>query len=119
VVGGLFGAVLGVIVGGGNALAAWRAYQAQEPEQVALGATEIYANEVYFKSDEDRYIQRVRLETAETATLLMAELWNPKIRGSAEETWEIVVPPRMIREVEAILPRIAVGADASGEEEAE
>jgi hypothetical protein len=51
--------------------------------------------------------------------VLVLDVWNPKIRGSSAETWEVVVPPRMIREVEAILPRIAVGADASGEEEGE
>lgn len=119
VVGGLFGAVLGIIVGGGNALAAWRAYQTQEPEQVALGAGEIYANEAYFRSDENRTIRGARLENDKTATVLILNLWNPKPRGSSAETWEVFVPPRMIRDVEAILPRIAVGAQKADERDIE
>jgi hypothetical protein len=120
VIGGMAGAALGVIVGGGNALAAWRAYQAQEPEQVALGATEIYANEGYFKSDEDyRFIRGVRLETGDAATLLIIDLWNPKPRSSSEETWEIAVPPRMLSDVERVLSRIVVTSDTSAEEEVE
>ena len=51
VIGGGIGAALGMVVGGGNALAAWRAYREAQPEQVALGASEIYANESYFKSN--------------------------------------------------------------------
>ncbi|MBN1875284.1 MAG: hypothetical protein JXA33_13735 [Anaerolineae bacterium] len=107
IIGAVFGGLLGVIVSGGNALAAWRAFQDTTPGYVALGASELYANAQYFRENLNlnRYICAVVWD-AEDPTTLLYELWVPKVRGGDEETWTIYVPPRMRAAVDAILPRI-------------
>lgn len=107
-VGGLIGGILGLAVGGGNALGAWLAYRDLHPEQIALGASEIFANDQYFRSHAPyRYILKAYWDSEDTAFLLY-DLWNPKPRGGSEETWSIYVPSRMHAAVEAVLSQIVI-----------
>jgi hypothetical protein len=100
------GGLIGGVLAGGSHLAAYLAYRDLVPGQVALAPDEILANGDYFRGDGTRrYIREVRLEPDDPARLLI-QIWSPKLRGSAEEEWDVVVPHRLRGSVEAVLPLI-------------
>ena len=102
------GALIGGIVAGGNALAG-RWADRDPPDQVALGRDEIMANGDYFRGKGRlRAVRGARLEPGRPATLVV-DIWSPKVRGEAEETWVVVVPDRAVEAVRAALPRLAGG----------
>jgi hypothetical protein len=113
--GGAVGGLIGGAVAGGNHLAARKAYRQATPEEVALAPHEILANGEYFKGDGTyRYIQRAHLEPGSPPRLVV-KTWSPRLRGSSEEEWVIVVPPRLAEEVAAILPQMVLTRpDADG-----
>lgn len=110
--GGVAGGLLGLAVSGGNVLGAWLAARDPRPEQVALGASEVFANDQYFRSHPPgRYVRQVSWDP-EDANTLLCDIWNPKIRGESDETWSIVVPSRMHLAVDAVLPHIPTPSDS-------
>jgi hypothetical protein len=114
-IGALGGGVIGAVVAGGNHLAARRAYRQPAPGHVALGAKEFYANDGYFTANGNA-ITRVEL-TRGKPTILTIVTYTSRVRGPREEEWEIVVPRRLVDEVEAIVPQIVVSGPGSDTEE--
>lgn len=106
-IGALLGGLIGAVVAGFNHLAVRQAYQQIEPGEVALAPDELYVNEDYFKGNGDSsYIKHTELQPG-TPTLLQITVRVPlRPRGPSEETWVVVVPPRMIERVKAILPSL-------------
>jgi len=49
-----------------------------------------------------------RLDPGDPTTLVV-DIWSPKVCGSAEEAWVVVVPARALEAVRAALPRLAPG----------
>lgn len=107
-IGGGAGALIGGVVAGGNALAG-RWADRDLPGQVALGTDEILANGDYFRGKgRMRTVRGARLEPGDPTTLVV-DIWSPKVRGSAEETWVVVVSDHALEAVRAALPRLAPG----------
>jgi hypothetical protein len=112
-VGGIAGAVAGSLVGGligsvvalGNWQAARQGYRQTQPGEVALSRREIYALGQYVKMDGDSTaLKQVDWERGHPTWLLLTLItWRPR---RAEETWEIVVPDRVLAEVEAVVQQM-------------
>jgi hypothetical protein len=101
------GGLIGGVLAGGSHLAARLAYRDPVPGHVALAPDEILANSDYFRGDGTRrYIREARLEPGDPTRLLI-QVWSPKLKGAAEEEWDVVVPHRLRGTVEAVLPLIA------------
>jgi hypothetical protein len=108
-IGATVGGVLGGTVAGSNYLAYRWLRQHDRQTCVALGETEMLYGRAYFRSNGvTRYITGVSLQGGQPP-LLIVELWNPKLRGGAEEIWEIPVPPRMLDPLASVLPTIRTG----------
>ena len=115
-IGALAGGAIGAVVAGGNHLAARRAYRRLTSDHVALGAKEFYANAGYFTANGNA-ITHVEL-TRGNPTILTIVTYTSRVRGPREEEWEIVVPRRLVSEVEAVVPQIVVsGPESDAEEE--
>lgn len=105
--GALAGALIGGAVTVGNYLAARREYHQVEPDPVVLAPDEIYADGTYFKADGVvRFVKEVELEQGVPTVLRIVAQVPPWPRYPDELEWLIVVPPRLIDEVEAVLPRL-------------
>ncbi len=106
----LFGGLLGGVVAAGNHLAVRSAYHQAEPGIVAMAAHEIYANDQYFRGNgQTTYLKRASLLPAEPDVpprLLLELKVPPKPRTSSDQQWEVVVPPRLVQAVEAVLPQL-------------
>jgi hypothetical protein len=97
------GGAIGLAVAGGNYLAARKAYHQPTPGQVALSPTEIYANDQYFKANGGT-IESVEFQPETPAQLtIVTYTWYKRPQ---EEEWDIFVPPRLIKAVQAIIPQI-------------
>ena len=106
----LFGGLLGGVVAAGNHLAVRSAYHQAEPGIVALAPHEIYANDQYFRGNgQTTYLKRASLLPAEPNVpprLLLELKVPPRPRTSSDQEWEVMVPPRLVQAVEAVLPRL-------------
>ena len=106
----LLGGVLGGAVAAGNYLAVRSAYRRTEPALVALAPHEIYANDQYFRGDGySTYVKQARMLPAEPGIphrLVLELKVPPKPRSPRDETWEVVVPSRLVKEVEDVIPRL-------------
>ena len=100
----LIGGALGAAVAGGNYLAAKLDYRSSTPGMVALAPNELYANGQYFRGNgESTGIRSTALEHGDP-TILHVEVRVPlRPRGPSDETWEIIVPQRMVASVETAL----------------
>jgi len=114
-IGALGGGVIGAVVAGGNYLGARNDYRQPTPGHVALAPKEFYANDGYFKANGNA-ITRVEL-TRGKPTILTIVTYTSRVRGPREEEWEIVVPRRLVSEVEAVVPQIVVSGPGSDTEE--
>jgi hypothetical protein len=120
-IGALAGGVIGALVAGGNYLGARNDYRQRTPGHVALAPKEFYANSGnfansgYFRANGNA-ITRVEL-TRGNPTILTIVTYTSRVRGPREEEWEIVVPRRLVDEVEAIVPQIVVSGPGSETEE--
>jgi len=114
-IGALAGGVIGAVVAGGNYLGARNDYRQPTPGHVALAPKEFYANDGYFTANGNA-ITRVEL-TRGKPTILTIVTYTSRVRGPREEEWEIVVPRRLVDEVEAIVPHIVVSEPGSDTEE--
>ena len=104
--GAVIGALIRVVVGGGNHLTARLARRDASVPLVALGPHEVYANGQYFRGDGSyRYIRGSQLDPGPPAILTL-DIWSPKIRMDPEEEWEILVPDDLVEEVDAIRERL-------------
>jgi hypothetical protein len=106
-----FGGSIGAAVAGGNYLAAQNEYlHSDSPSEVVLAPTEIFCNGQYFKANGDySHIESVKFIPGSPSTLLIETYYYPWwLRDREEGVWAIVVPQRLHREVEAILPFIEV-----------
>jgi hypothetical protein len=112
--GALVGAVLGALVAGANYRSAWRAYRQTMPAEVALAPTEIYYDGQYFKADGLLRIEQVEFEPGPPATLSI-HAYAPRYRIE-RSGWKIVVPPRLVRKVAAVIPRIQASESAQDTE---
>ncbi len=107
-IGAFLGGLIGAVVAGFNHLAARQAYRQIEPGEVALASDELYVNEDYFKGNGDSsYIKHAELQPGTPALLEITVQVPLRPRGPSEETWVVVVPPRMIERVKAILPSLS------------
>ena len=103
--GGLFGAMLGILVAGGNLWGARQAYRQKEPGQVALGPNEIYANYDYFRgNDRNSFIRDAKINRGNPGTLEVELVVPPRPRASTEQQWSIMIPSQWVERVEEILP---------------
>jgi len=114
-IGAIAGGVIGAIVAGGNYLGARNDYRQPTPGHVALAPKEFYANDGYFKANGNA-ITRVELTRGKPAILTIVT-YTSRVRGPREEEWEIIVPRRLVDEVEAIVPQIVVSGPGSDTEE--
>lgn len=113
----LAGGAIGGAVAGGNYLAARQTYRRQEPGIVALGRHEVYANDQYFRGNgRDKRIRRAGLATGDPNILSieMEGLFRP--RGPSEEEWLIMVPPRLVKVVKEVIPRLTGQDNAPNKE---
>jgi heme A synthase len=111
--GALVGAAIGLAVAGGNYLALRRMHGRSAPGQVALGATEFYANGEYFRANGD-IIRGVDFQRG-TSAILTISTYMIRFRRPSEEEWVIVVPRRMVELVQEVIPQI-VGSGPDSEE---
>ena len=103
--GGLFGAALGVLVAGGNFWGARQAYRQKEPGQVVLGSNEIYANYDYFRGNgRNSFIREATIKRGNPNTLEVELIVPPRPRVSTEQQWSIMIPSQWVERVEEILP---------------
>jgi len=108
VLGGLAGAVLGMLVAGGNYVGARQSHKQTTPGQVALGVDEIYASGEYFKGKgRISYIREVQIHRGNPSTLEFLLIFPPQPRMPTEEDWHIPIPAKWVEPVEEILPRLA------------
>jgi hypothetical protein len=109
-VGGLAGGLIGSIVARGNWQAARQSYQRTVPGEVALSRREIYAMGRYVKIDGAMTrLEQVEWEREYPARLLITlTAWRPR---RVEETWEIIVPDRVLPQVEGVAQQM--GGDAA------
>jgi hypothetical protein len=111
--GALVGAAIGLAVAGGNYLALRRMHGRSAPGQVALGATEFYANGEYHRAN-SFIIRRVDFQRG-TPAILTISTYIPRFRRPPEEEWVIVVPRRMVELVQEVVPQIVVSGPDSEE----
>jgi hypothetical protein len=111
--GALVGAAIGLAVAGGNYLALRRMHGRSAPGQVALGATEFYANGEYHRAN-GYIIRRVDFQRG-TPAILTISTYIPRFRRPPEEEWVIVVPRRMVELVQEVIPQIVVSGPDSEE----
>jgi len=104
-IGAAAGGAIGLAVAGGSHLAARKAYHQPTPGEVALAPTEIYANGQYFRANGGT-IESVEFQPETPAQLIIVTYTWYKRPG--EEEWVIFVPPRLVEEIETIVPQIAV-----------
>ncbi len=108
--GALVGGLMGGVIAVSHHLAARQAYHRTEPGVVALAPHEIYANDQYFRGNGDTtYLKRAKLFPAEpdVPPRLQVELKvPPKPRSPTDEEWTIIVPPRLTKAVEAVIPHL-------------
>ncbi len=106
----LFGGLVGGAVASGNHVAARAAYRQTEPGLVALALHEVYANDQYFRGNgQTTYLKRASLLPAEPdipPRLLLELKVPPRPRSSSDQVWEVVVPPRLVQTVEAVIPQL-------------
>ena len=108
-VGALVGGFAGGVIGGVMTLGNWQmARQNQrrtEPEEVALSRAEIYASGQYVKMDgNSTELKQVDWERGHpTRLLITTSRWFPRRN---EETWDIVVPDRVLAQVEAVVQQM-------------
>ncbi|NJN67606.1 MAG: hypothetical protein HC884_13290 [Chloroflexaceae bacterium] len=110
------GLALAVLVRGVNLLAAIHE-RSKPPASVVLAETELFYEGDFFRSNGiTRTIEKVSLEqeAGDQTTLLTIELRRSSClkaisRQPTEETWAIPVPPRLVAQVRAVLPRIRTG----------
>jgi hypothetical protein len=103
--GGLAGGLMGGVVTLGNWLAALQSYRQIEPGAVALNEQEIYALGRYVKIDggSTRLVQVEWERGFPTKLLLTISTAQPRRRR--EELWDIVVPERVLAQVEPMFPQ--------------
>lgn len=102
-IGAAAGGAIGLAVAGGNYLSARKAYLQPTPGEVALGATEFYANGQYFRTNGGT-IESIEFQPDTPAQLvIVTHTWykRPPI-----EEWVIFVPPRLVKEIQAISTQI-------------
>jgi len=104
--GAIVGAAIGLAVAGGNYLALRTMHDRSVPGQVALAPTEFYANGEYFRAN-GGVIQGVDFQRGNPATLMISTYYW-RFRRPPEEEWVIVVPRRMVEQVQDIIPQIVV-----------
>jgi hypothetical protein len=114
--GGLAGALMGGVVTLGNWLAAWQSYRQIEPGAVALNEQEIYALGRYVKIDggSTRLVQVEWERGFPTKLLLTISTAQPRRRR--EELWDIVVPERVLAQVEPMFPQSPPEENLDGDE---
>jgi hypothetical protein len=101
-VGGLAGGLIGGVVTLGNWQTARQNYRREEPEEVALSKREIYAAGQYVKMDGDSTeLTQVEWEQGHPMRLLLTT--SRRFPRRSEETWDIVVPERVLAQVEAVV----------------
>jgi hypothetical protein len=108
--GGLGGGLIGSIVALGNWQAARQNYRQTVPGEVALSRQEIYfmGRYVKFTGDTTRLEQLEWEREYPVRLIITITTWRPR---RAEETWEIVVPDRVLPQVEVVAQQM--GGDAS------
>ena len=112
--GALAGALIGLPVARGNYLAARKLYRRSLPGQVAVAATEFYVNGHYFDAN-GATIQGVDFQPGTPATLTISTYYW-RFRRPPEDEWVIVVPRRMVEQVEEVIPQIVVSEPDREEE---
>ena len=120
--GGLIGLALGIIVGaaiglavaGGNYFALRTMHGRSVPGQVALAPTEFYANGEYFGTNSG-VIQGVDFQPG-TPAILTITTYTWRFRRPPEDEWVIIVPRRMVEQVQEVIPQIVVSEPDREEE---
>jgi hypothetical protein len=106
-IGAALGAIMGAAVAGGSRWAAWSASRRKGPVAVALGYSELYDGNDYFRGDGVRRYVREAVWAAENAAHLEIHVYRPKVRGDPNEQWTVMVPPRLRDNVDAIKHQLA------------
>ena len=112
--GALAGALIGLPVAGGNYLSARQLYRRSLPGKVAVASTEFYVNGHYFTANGPT-IQGVDFQPGTPATLTISTYYW-RFRRPPEEEWVIVVPRRMMEQVQEVIPQIVVSEPDREEE---